>query len=199
MLSKAVRAKSLTARFNLGMAYLSGDGVPRDSMKAVQWLKVAENQNFSEAQYTLGVLFIEGQEGIEKNTIEGLRYLNKAAEQQHQLAREYIRKRQGDEKTSGSLGTVVRSNVSSDKDLLTRAKSLYTGIGTEKDYERSYKLFLPLAEGGNAEAARYVGLMKFSGKGTNKSIDDARQWLSVAAQKGDRVAQNLLDKYKAIF
>ena len=168
-------------------------------MKAVQWLKVAENQNFSEAQYTLGVLFIEGQEGIEKNTIEGLRYLNKAAEQQHQLAREYIRKRQGDEKTSGSLGTVVRSNVSSDKDLLTRAKSLYTGIGTEKDYERSYKLFLPLAEGGNAEAARYVGLMKFSGKGTNKSIDDARQWLSVAAQKGDRVAQNLLDKYKAIF
>ena len=60
-------------------------------------------------------------------------------------------------------------------------------------------MFLPLAEGGNAEAARYVGLMKFSGKGTNKSIDDARQWLSVAAQKGDRVAQNLLDKYKAIF
>ena len=47
------------------------------------------------------------------------------------------------------------------------------------------------------EAARYVGLMKFSGKGTSKSIDD--EAVAVAAQKGDRVAQNLLDKYKAIF
>ena len=48
MLAKAVRAKSLTARYNLGMAYLGGDGVPRDATKAVQWLIVAEGQNFAE-------------------------------------------------------------------------------------------------------------------------------------------------------
>ena len=40
MLSKAVMAKSLTARFNLGMAYYNGDGVPQDAVKASQWLKL---------------------------------------------------------------------------------------------------------------------------------------------------------------
>ena len=62
LLAKAVRAKSLTARFNLGMAYLNGDGVVKNPAKAVQWLEVAERQNFAEAQYTLGVLLLEGEE-----------------------------------------------------------------------------------------------------------------------------------------
>ena len=48
------------------MAYLSGDGVPKDSLKAVQWLKVAESQNFA-GTITLGVLLLEGQESVEKN------------------------------------------------------------------------------------------------------------------------------------
>ena len=57
-MAKAVRAKSLTARFNLGMAYLNGDGVPKNPAKAVQWLKVAERQNFAEAQYTIGFFYL---------------------------------------------------------------------------------------------------------------------------------------------
>ena len=66
MLAEAVRAKSLTARFNLGMAYLNGDGVPKNPAKAIQWLKVAESQNFAEAQYTIGILLLEGDDGVEK-------------------------------------------------------------------------------------------------------------------------------------
>ena len=41
--------------------------------------------------------------------------------------------------------------------------------------------------------------MKFSGKGTDKNFDEARQWLSVAAQKGDKTAKGLLEKYKTLF
>ena len=47
--------------------------------------------------------------------------------------------------------------------------------------------FLPLAQGGNSEAARFVGLMKLTGKGTARDTKSARQWLSIAAQ-GDKVA-----------
>ena len=39
LLSKAVRTSSLTARFNLGMAYLNGDGYLWTA-KAVQWLRL---------------------------------------------------------------------------------------------------------------------------------------------------------------
>lgn len=198
MLAKAVRAKSLTARFNLGMAYLSGDGVPKDSLKAVQWLKVAESQNFAEAQYTLGVLLLEGQESVEKNTMEGLSFLRKAAAQNHQLAKRYLEKRDG--KLTG-LNNKNSSPPSSpnDKIMIERAKKLYTGVGSSKDYQGAYKIFWPLANSGNAEAARYVGLMKFSGKGTTKSLQEAKQWLSVAAQKGDELSGQILKKYETLF
>ena len=88
---------------------------------------------------------------------------------------------------------------SNDKDQLEKAKKSYTGVGLKKDYFKAFELFLPLARGGNAEAARFVGLMKFSGKGTTKDVSEARQWLSVAAQKGDPTATELLVKYKALF
>ena len=199
LLSEAVRAKSLTARFNLGMAYLSGDGVPKDSQKAVQWLRVAEGQNFAEAQYTLGVLLLEGKEGLTKSTIEGLAFLQKAANQNHQLAARYLEKRQGIS-TDDSIPLIAVSNSSdNDEDRLEEAKKSYTGVGLKKDYSRAFSLFLPMAKGGNAEAARFVGLMKFSGKGTSKNIKEARQWLSVAAQKGDSTAIELLEKYKTLF
>ena len=86
-----------------------------------------------------------------------------------------------------------------DKIMIERAKKLYTGVGSSKDYEGAYKIFWPLANSGNAEAARYVGLMKFSGKGTKKSLQEAKQWLSVAAQKGDELSGQILKKYETLF
>ena len=198
LLSKAVRSKSLTARFNLGMAYLNGDGVSKDSKKAVQWLRVAEGQNFAEAQYTLGALLIEGKDGVLKNTTEGLAFLTKASNQNHQLAARYLEKFNGSQKTS-SKELETSLNTTSDNERIEDAKKAYTGVGTVKNHEKAFSLFLPLAKSGNAEAARFVGLMKLTGKGTNKDINEARQWLSVAAQKGDKIATELLEKYKSLF
>ena len=205
LLSRAVRAKSLTARFNLGMAYYNGDGVPQDSSKAAQWLQVAEKQNFVEAQYVLGMLLAEGEEGLPKNLSQGVRLLNKADKQGHKLARAYL------EKMNLKPGTisnkVVQTTTSSfsnltsseDEEILHEARKYYTGIGRSKNYEKSYSMLLPLAKGGYPEAARLVGLMKLSGKGTEKNPKDAKQWLSVAAQKGDGVARRMLEQYKSLF
>ena len=198
LLSKAVRKKSLTARFNLGMAYLNGDGVKTDAGKAVQWLRVAESQNFAEAQYTLGLLLLEGKDGVEKNTVEGLTFLEKASAQNHQLATRYLEKYQGLESTVSS-SPLAENFSANDQERLENAKKAYTGVGSSKNYDKAFALFYPLAKSGNAEAARFVGLMKFSGKGTNKNIKEARQWLSVASQKGDMSAKQLLEKYKSLF
>tara|TARA_B100000925_G_scaffold163524_1_gene122957 strand:- start:6128 stop:7501 length:1374 start_codon:yes stop_codon:yes gene_type:complete len=204
LLSKAVRSKSLTARFNLGMAYYNGDGVSKDPLKASQWLRIAERQNFSEAQYTLGLLLLEGSGGIEKNTSEGLSLLRKAASQEHQLAILYLKKREGTGGTTAikpqaSNDATRKTYATDDRSTLERARQHYTGVGKTKDYETAYRLFLPLAQGGNSEAARFVGLMKLTGKGTARDTKSARQWLSIAAQKGDQVALRLLDEYKSLF
>ena len=197
LLSKAVRTSSLTARFNLGMAYLNGDGVSVDRQKAVQWLRVAEGQNFAEAQYTLGTLLLEGKDGIQKNSADGLAFLKKASAQKHPLAIRYLEKYHG---ISTEISDPEVSNKSTkDSERLEFAKKAYTGVGARKDYEKAFALFKALAKSGNAEAARFVGLMKFTGKGTDKNIQEARQWLSVAAQKGDIPATELLEKYKSLF
>jgi TPR repeat protein len=176
------------------MAYLNGDGVKADASKAVQWLRVAEGQNFAEAQYTLGVLLLEGKDGIEKNTVAGLTFLQEASSQDHQLAARYLEKYNG----AGSVSSPI-SSTANDRQRLEEAKKAYTGVGVSKDYDKAFAMFYPLAKSGNAEAARFIGLMKFSGKGTNKNIKEARQWLSVASQKGDKPAKELLEKYQSLF
>lgn len=206
LLSKAVRAKSLTARFNLGMAYYNGDGVEKNKYKASQWLRLAVQQNFSEAQYSLGLLLLEGDDEIPKNTVEGLSLLENAAAQNHQLAREYLRKRGG--VPAQKAKQITPSSISEQKQGIQQyddegridlARKYYTGVGLEQNYAKAYELFKPLAQGGNAEAARFIGLMKLSGKGTDKNLKLAKEWLSVASQKGDKIARRLLDSYQSLF
>ena len=81
------------------MAYYNGDGVAKDRLKASQWLDVAVRQNFSEAQYTLGLMLVEG-DGIDKSTNRGLSLLEQAAAQGHKLAINYLKKRNGELTTS---------------------------------------------------------------------------------------------------
>lgn len=48
------------ARYNLGVLYHQGLGVPQDTKKAINWYKAAAAQNHPEAQYNLGIAYIEG-------------------------------------------------------------------------------------------------------------------------------------------
>ena len=204
LLSKAVTAKSLTARFNLGMAYYNGDGVEKNLLKASQWLRLAVRQNFPEAKYSLGLLLLDGEGGISKSTTEGLRLLREAADEGHVMAREYLSKRgSGSSPATGSPPSsppvsTPRDNLN-DKEVLEQARKYYTGVGMPQDFLKAYQLFLPLAKGGNPVAARFIGLMKLTGKGTSRDPAVAKEWLSLAAQRGDETAKRLLETYKSIF
>jgi TPR repeat protein len=204
LLSEAVRAKSLTARFNLGMAYFNGDGVSQDSNKAAQWLQVAEKQNFAEAQYVLGMLMVEGDNQLPKNLSMGVQLLRKAASQDHKLAASYLKKMdvivEKPEKLKDAYPAAGQVSVlKGDEEVMKEARQYYTGIGRTKDYGKAYSMLLPLAKGGYPEAARLIGLMKLFGKGTEKNSDEAKQWLSVAAQKEDPTAIRMLEQYKSLF
>ncbi|MDH5178549.1 MAG: sel1 repeat family protein [Gammaproteobacteria bacterium] len=60
------------------------------------------------------------------------------------------------------------------------------------DFSRAYRLLLPLAEQGIAEAQFYVGLMYDSGLGTDKNPATAFSWYEQAANKGHSSAQHNL-------
>jgi TPR repeat protein len=200
LLSTAARSRSLSARFNLGMAYYNGDGVPKNASQASRWFRLAVKQNFSEAQYTLGVLLLEGEENFPKEEDEGVRLLKLAAAQGHLAAKEQLYKRgMGTPPLNSVVSSTAKVPIKTDAVQLEEARKYYAGVGVPQDYERALSLFRSLARKGNAEAARFLGLMLLTGRGCEKDIPKAENWLRQASASGDKTATRILSEYAVLF
>jgi len=58
-----------------------------------------------------------------------------------------------------------------------------------KEYKTAYKLWLPLAEQGNAKAQYILGVMYVKGLGVPKDYKEAVKWFRLAAEQGITLAQ----------
>ncbi|MDG1132675.1 MAG: hypothetical protein P8N21_08290 [Opitutales bacterium] len=77
------------------------------------------------------------------------------------------------------------------------AKKVYWGSSKTKSMEDAFKSFEKCAKLGDAESARYLGIMYLRGKGISKNVNEALRWLEVAATGGDELAEkNLLSLRK---
>ena len=61
-----------------------------------------------------------------------------------------------------------------------------------EDYETAYKLFLPLAEQGDADAQFNLGVMYDEGDGVPQDYKEAFKWYRFAAEQGVALAQTYL-------
>ena len=82
------------ARFNIGLMYFRGEGVPQDYRQARVWFEKAAMQGLGEAQYNMGAMLEQGL-GTEKNAATARTWYEKAAAQgnahaQYNLARLYL-------------------------------------------------------------------------------------------------------------
>ncbi len=64
---------------NVGLAYLKGEGLPRDVHQAIRWLSIAADGGVPEAQYNLGVIYLRGQ-GDTQDLYQGLKLTKAAAD-----------------------------------------------------------------------------------------------------------------------
>ena len=69
------------------------------------------------------------------------------------------------------------------------AKKHYFGRAAVLDYEKSMRLFTESANAGDAESARYRGIMYLRGKGAPNDNNKAFQGLSLASDRGDALAK----------
>lgn len=69
------------AQHELGIRYFTGQGFPRDTAKAVYWIRKAAEQELPIAQYNYGLFFNNGW-GVDWNPFEGFKYIRLAADQQ---------------------------------------------------------------------------------------------------------------------
>ncbi|HHF0415088.1 TPA: tetratricopeptide repeat protein [Haemophilus influenzae] len=59
----------------------------------------------------------------------------------------------------------------------------------QSDYQTAFKLWLPLAEQGNADAQFNLGLMYYNGRGVKQDDFEAVKWYRKAAEQGNVYAQ----------
>lgn len=78
-----------TARFNVGVIYDNGLGVPRDFVEAARWYHLAADQGYAAAQFNLGALYQAGQ-GVAQDDVEAMRWYRLAAGQGHLKAQTSI-------------------------------------------------------------------------------------------------------------
>jgi TPR repeat protein len=76
------------ALYYLSLLYLSGKGVERDEFKAFKYCKMAAEEGMAEAQFQLGVMYLDGVGIMDDDEIKALEWLWKAADNGHQHANE---------------------------------------------------------------------------------------------------------------
>jgi hypothetical protein len=73
------------AQSGLALAYLNGQGVPKDVGLARQWAEKAAFQGHAEGQYLLGSMYLAGT-GVLQDFATALKWFEKAAQQNHAAA-----------------------------------------------------------------------------------------------------------------
>jgi TPR repeat protein len=71
------------------------------------------------------------------------------------------------------------------------AQSFRQGLSAfnRQDYAQASRVFIPLAERGNASAQAYLGFMFETGRGVPQNYTEAAMWYRRAAEQGDSHAQ----------
>ncbi len=73
-------AGNVAAQVQLGVIYLTGDGVPKDDAEAVKWLRKAADQDNQVAERYLAEMYFKGR-GVPADPAEAAKWLRSAAEQ----------------------------------------------------------------------------------------------------------------------
>lgn len=69
-----------SAQYNLGLRYVDGRGVAKDSAEAAKWFRKAADQGNANGQFELGYMYENGK-GVAKDEVEAVKWYQKAAAQ----------------------------------------------------------------------------------------------------------------------
>ena len=162
LFTEAANGGITVAKYKLGKVFLNGDGVEKDIVKAVEWLKQAALEENEFAEYALGRLYLKGVE-VEKNAVVAEEYLLKAAKHgnkyaEYVLGKEYLRGENFPKDVQKAIDYLKRS-AGKDFDFAeyTLGRIYFFGLGVEKDLPLAMEYLRSAAAKGNEYA---VGLIK---------------------------------------
>ena len=197
LFTEAANGGITVAKYKLGKMFLNGDGVEKDILKAIEWLKQAALEENEFAEYALGRLYLQGNE-IEKDAFTAEKYLLKAASR----GNKYVAYLLGKEYLSGE--NFVKDVVNAEKYLLKAAehgnkfaeyvlgKEYLHGENFPKDIQKTVEYLKSAAEKGFDFAEYELGKIYLFGNDIPKDTETAMDYLKSAAASGNEYAQALL-------
>lgn len=150
------------AAMELGIMYLTADGVDKDEARGLKFITLAAESGIAEAQNCLGSILRNGMGVVEPDRKMAAACFRKAA-------------LMGDVEAMFNLGDM-----------------LYDGDGVKQDLQEAMKWFREAADEGLGEAKLKVGSMLQSGFGVEKDTSQALRWLTEAADSGQAEASVIL-------
>ena len=201
-------------QYCLGLSHAFALNHPKDRAKAAIWFRKAAEQNHAAAQAVLGYLYERG-DGVKTDPAEAAKWYRKAADQNHSdglfnLGRAYehgigLSKDVGQARTNYQKAAAAGS-----RDAQSALANLGKGpapakpgqaqfdegvrLYKAKDYTGAAKVFVNLAEQGDARAQLQIGYQYEFGEGVRQSHDEAVRWYQKAADQGNAIAQTNLGK-----
>lgn len=146
----------------LGLAYMAGIGVEKDTVAAISWLEKAGANGYAEAYHNLGMWYKNGNHGVKQD-------FNKA----------YSSFLQGADKGSA----VCKYDV---------GYMYYKGLGCHQDYRKAMKFFDDASKTGHSPSLYMTGLCYRNGYGVEQDTARASYYLNQSSMLGFRPAMEEL-------
>ncbi|HEX8333711.1 MAG TPA: tetratricopeptide repeat protein [Segetibacter sp.] len=162
---KSVAVKPVTSTaYRIGVLYEEGKGVQQDFTEAIKWYQTNAKEPYS--MHRLGNMYEQGkgvsvdktkavewyQKAIEANSPFGMYYLAKYCESENkpEFAKDLYNK------AYRLLESEVKKNLDNTEAMITLARMIKTGKGTEKNTSKALALYKVAAELGDEEAREKV-------------------------------------------
>ena len=188
----------------LGGFCQTGNGVPKDEQKAVEWYRKAADQGDDEAWLRLYHCYSDGI-GVEKDDDQALTCLLNAADLNNAdalfLVALCIQEDERDpENRQKAVGLIREAAALGQPDAIQTLKEDFTHDNPEDQYimgqilsktepEEAVKWFRKAAAQGNAEAQYELSVSYERGIGVEQDMQSALEWLKKAAENGSPQAQ----------
>ncbi|MDP1602349.1 MAG: endopeptidase IV [Legionella sp.] len=189
----AANAGDAIGRYNLGLLYENGKGIPVDNQKAQALYLEAANQGYPNAMTQLAELYFKGVKG-ERNEEEALNWYKKAASL-------------GESGAMYQLGLLSETGVATPLDLaaalkyyqqaadlgnekakMALARMYQYGLGVEKDPQHAADIYKELSATSNAYAQFQLAVMYLDGTLGERQLEQGKGLLRQARDNGYKQA-----------
>ncbi len=181
----------------IGYMYASGDVVPQDYAKALEWYEKAAGLGESAAKYQIGYLYFSGN-GVTQDYTKAMEWYKEAADlgavgAMYEIGNLYFHGQGVEQDYAKALEWYEKAAACGNDDAMNNAGWIYLNVqGVTQDYAKALELFEKAAALGNADAMYNQACIYLYGWGVEINYEKALELYMGASALGNDNSRNLI-------